>query len=174
MEKEYDIHVKWRAFPLHPDTPEQGQTLKEMFKKKGVQVDVNKIVDQLKTTAAKLGFGFGDRTMTYNSRLAQEVGLWAESKGLGHKFHMNVFKAYFVQGLNIGLKDVLIDLIENSGLDPVKGRKIIEKRKFSNAVGSDWKLSRTKGVTAVPTFFYGNNRLVGAQRYETLEKLIQE
>ncbi len=87
---------------------------------------------------------------------------------------MNVFKAYFVQGLNIGLKDVLIDLIGNSGLDPVKGRKIIEKRRFSNAVDSDWKLSKAKGVTAVPTFIYGNNQLVGAQRYETLEKLIQE
>ncbi len=85
-----------------------------MFKKKGVPVDVNKIVNQLKTTAAKFGLGFGDRTMTYNSRLAQEVGLWAESKDIGHKFHMNVFKAYFVQGLNIGLKDVLIDLIESS------------------------------------------------------------
>ena len=145
-----------------------------MFEKKGVPVDVNKIVNQLKTTAGKFGLGFGDRTMTYNSRLAQEVGLWAESKGLGHKFHMNVFKAYFVQGLNIGLKDVLIDLIEISGLDPVKGRKIIEKREFSNAVDSDWKLSRAKGVNAVPTFFYGDNRLVGAQPYEALEKLIQK
>jgi predicted DsbA family dithiol-disulfide isomerase len=145
-----------------------------MFKKKGVPVDVNKIVNQLKTTAAKFGLGFGERTMTYNSRLAQEVGLWAESKDLGHKFHMNVFKAYFVQGLNIGLKDVLIDLIESSGLDPVKGRKIIEKREFSNAVDSDWKLSGTKGVTAVPTFIYGNNRLVGAQSFEALEKLIQK
>ena len=112
--------------------------------------------------------------MTYNSRLAQEVGLWAETEGLGHKFHMNVFKAYFVQGLNIGLKDVLIDLIESSGLDPVKGKKIIEKREFSNAVDSDWKLSRTKGVTAVPTFIYENNRLVGAQSFEALEKLIQK
>lgn len=145
-----------------------------MFKKKGVPVDVNKIVNQLKTTAAKFGLGFGDRTMTYNSRLAQEVGLWAESKDIGHKFHMNVFKAYFVQGLNIGLKDVLIDLIESSGLDLVKGRKIIEKREFSNAVDSDWKLSRTKGVTAVPTFIYKNSRLVGAQSFEALEKLISK
>ena len=145
-----------------------------MFKKKGVPVDVNKIVHQLKTTAAKFGLDFGDRTMTCNSRLAQEVGLWAETEGLGHHFHMNVFKAYFVQGLNIGLKDVLIDLIESSGLDPVKGRKIIEKREFSNAVDSDWKLAGTKGVTAVPTFFYGNNRLVGTQPYEVLEKLIKK
>ena len=46
----------------------------------GVSVDVNKIVGQLKTTAAKFGLEFGNREMTYNSRLAQEVGLWAQTK----------------------------------------------------------------------------------------------
>jgi len=133
---------------------------------------VNKIMNDLKTTAAKFGLDFGNRTMTYNSRLAQEVGLWAQTKGLGHKFHMKVFKAYFVQGLNIGLKDVLIDLIESTGLDIVKGRQIIETRKFSDAVDSDWELSIHRGVTAVPTFFSGNDRLVGAQSYDALKKLI--
>ncbi len=172
LEKEFDINIKWRAFPLHPDTPEQGQTLEEMFINKGMIVDVEKIVNQLKTTAAKFGLSFGNRTMTYNSRLAQEAGLWAQTKGVGHKFHMEVFKAYFVQGLNIGLKDVLIDLIESAGLDPVQGREVIETRKFFNAVDSDWELSKHRGVTAVPTFFFGHDRLVGAQSYDALKKLI--
>ncbi len=143
-----------------------------MFKNKGVPVDVDKIVGQLKTTAAKFGLEFGNRDMTYNSRLAQEVGLWAQTKGRGHQFHMKVFKAYFVQGLNIGLKDVLINLIESSGLDTVEGQEVIETRQFSDAVDSDWNLAKLKGVTAVPTFFFGLDRLVGAQPYETLKKLI--
>ena len=126
----------------------------------------------LKTTAAKLGLALGDRKMTYNSRLAQEVGLWAETKGQGHKFHMEAFKAYFVAGKNIAQKDVLLNLIENSGLDPEKGKTIIENREFSDAVDSDWELSRAKGVTAVPSFFFGLDRLVGAQPYEALEKLL--
>jgi len=126
----------------------------------------------LKTTAAKLGLALGDRRMTYNSRLAQEVGLWAETKGHGHKFHMEAFKAYFVEGKNIAQKDVLINLIENSGLDPEEGKTIIENREFSDAVDSDWELSRAKGVTAVPSFFFGLDRLVGAQPYEALEKLL--
>jgi len=143
-----------------------------MFKKKGVPVDVDKIVNQLKTTAAKFGLGFGNRKMTYNSRLAQEAGLWAQTKGFGHRFHMEVFKAYFVQGLNIGLKDVLIDLIESSGLNPEKGKQIIETREFSDSVDADWKLSRDRGVTAVPTFFSGHDRLVGAQSYDALKRLV--
>ena len=84
----------------------------------------------LKATAAKLGLALGDRKMTYNSRLAQEVGLWAETKGHGHKFHMEAFKAYFVDGKNIAQTDVLLNLIENSGLDPKEGKTIIETRAF--------------------------------------------
>ena len=126
----------------------------------------------LKTTAAKLGLALGDRKMTYNSRLAQEVGLWAETKDHGHKFHIEAFKAYFVEGKNIALKDVLLNLIENSGLDSKEGETIIENREFSDAVDADWELSRAKGVTAVPSFFFGLDRLVGAQPYEILEKLL--
>ena len=153
MEKEVDIHIKWRAFPLHPDTPEQGRTLEELFKHKGIPVDVDKMMEQLKTTAAKFGVALGDRKMTYNSRLAQEVGLWAETKGRGHEFHMEAFKAYFVEGKNIAEKDVLLNLIERSGLDPKEGESVIDKRKFSAAVDSDWELSRKAGITAVPTLF---------------------
>lgn len=126
----------------------------------------------LKATAAKFGLALGDRKMTYNSRLAQEVGLWAQAKGHGHQFHMEAFKAYFVEGKNIAKIDVLLNLIGRSGLDCEEGKKVIETREFSDAVDSDWELSRAKGVTAVPSFFIGLDRLVGAQSYEALEKLI--
>jgi len=126
----------------------------------------------LRENAERLGLALGDRKMTYNSRLAQEVGLWAETKGRGHQFHMEAFKAYFVEGRNIAQKDVLLSMIESSGLDPMEGKMVIETREFSDAVDSDWELSRAKGVTAVPSFFLGHDRLVGAQSYEILEKLI--
>ena len=126
----------------------------------------------LKATAAKFGLALGDRKMTYNSRLAQEVGLWAQTKGRGHQFHMEAFKAYFVQGENIAQKEILLNLIGHSGLDPKEGQKVIETRDFSAAVDSDWELSKAKGVTAIPSFFIGLDRLVGAQSYEALEKLL--
>jgi len=39
--------------------------------------------------------------MIYNSRLAQELALWSESKNRGDEFHAAVFKAYFVDSKNI-------------------------------------------------------------------------
>ncbi len=129
---------------------------------------------QLKKTAAGLGLKLGNRKMTYNSRLAQEVGLWAETKNRGHQFHMQAFEAYFVHGLNIAQKDVLLDLIVKSELDPKEGESIIDNRSFSDAVDSDWELSRNSGITAVPTFKMGLDKLVGAQPYEVLERMVEK
>jgi len=145
-----------------------------LFKHKGIPLDVDKMMGHLKATAAKLGLVLGDRKMTYNSRLSQEVGLWAQAKGKGHNFHMQAFKAYFVHGKNIAEKDVVLDLIKQSGLDLKEGEKVIEAREFSDAVDSDWELSKAKGVTAVPSFFIGIDRLVGAQPYEALKKMIDK
>lgn len=131
-------------------------------------------MNHLKTTAAKLGLELGTRKMTYNSRLAQEVGLWAETKGRGHQFHMEAFKAYFVDGKNIAKKEVLFDLVKKSKLDLKEAEAIIDERTFSNAVDSDWERSKKVGITAVPTFLIGLDRLVGAQPYETLKKVIEK
>ena len=174
MEEKYNISVKWRAFPLHPDTPAQGRTLEDLFKRKGIPIDVDQVMAQMKKTAQKLGLALGDRRMTYNSRLAQEVGLWAETKGKGHIFHMNAFTAYFADGRNIADKEVLTDLIKVSGLDTEEGSRVIEDRLFSEAVDRDWELSRAKGVNAVPTFFMGLDKLVGAQPYEVMEKMVEK
>ncbi len=127
---------------------------------------------QLKATAEKLGYELGDRKMTYNSRLAQEAGLWAQAENKGHTFHMNAFKAYFVHGKNLAQKKILLDLIEESGLDRVEGEAVIDQRTFSDAVDRDWELSRRIGVSAVPTFVSGFQRLVGAQSYAAIEKLV--
>ena len=86
---------------------------------------------------------------------------------------MEAFKAYFVEGVNIAKKEILLNLIERSGLDTKEGQKIIETRQFSDAVDADWALSKAKGVTVIPTFFMGLDRLVGAQSYEALKKMIE-
>ncbi len=147
-------------------------TLDDLFKKKGMLVDVEAVVAKLQATAAKFGLPMGDRKMTYNSRLAQELGLWAETKGQGHAFHIEAFQAYFVRGENLGQKQVLLNLVRAVGLDLKEGEQVLDQRLFKTAVDADWEMSRAKGVTAVPTFFMGLDRLVGAQSHEILEKMV--
>jgi predicted DsbA family dithiol-disulfide isomerase len=164
-----DLTVQWTAFPLHPETPEAGRTLEELFAGRGV--DIPAVLARLKSTAAGLGLPFTERNMTYNSRRAQELGKWAEASGLGEAFHRLVFEAYFAHGRNIARLDVLMDLAASAGLDPQAARTVLDQGRYKQAVDLDWQRSHALGITAVPTFQINGRRLVGAQSYEAIRDL---
>ena len=168
--KNYDIEVHWTAFPLHPEIPEDGLTLEELFA--GRPVDIEKIVARLKQVADELGLPLGEQKKTYNSRLAQELAKWAELKGQSDAFHEAVFRAYFVNGKNIGKADELVPLTKSIGLPEKEARSVLELRTFKEAVDSDWSRSRSLRITGVPTFMIGQQAIVGAQPYEVLEQFL--
>jgi predicted DsbA family dithiol-disulfide isomerase len=159
-----------RVFPLHPETPEEGMELSEMFA--GREAMIAAMQTRLTQVAAAEGLPLVLRTRTFNSRRAQELGKWAESQGAGELFHQAVYRAYFVDGINIALIDELVVIAESIGLPTAEARKIIETGSFAAAVDADWQLSRELRVTAVPTHLYEGKRLAGFGAYEDFERLI--
>jgi predicted DsbA family dithiol-disulfide isomerase len=171
LKKNYNIKVRWAAFPLHPETPDDGLTLEELFA--GRPIDIKKVMTRLKQVADELGLPLGERKKTYNSRLAQELAKWAGSEGKGDPFHEAVFRAYFVEGKNIGGMDELVALAKSVGLPEKKALSVLELRAFKEAVDSDWSRSRALGVTGVPTFVVDHQVTVGFQPYEELENFLK-
>ena len=171
LKKEYEVDVKWSAFPLHPETPEEGLTLAELFA--GRSVDIQGIVQRLKRVAEELGLPLADRTKTYNSRLAQELAKWAEVEGKGDEFHDAAFSAYFVEAKNIAKADTLVGLSESIGLPGDEARHVVQERTFREAVDADWRRSHDLGITAVPTLVMGSHGIAGFQPYEVLEQFLK-
>jgi predicted DsbA family dithiol-disulfide isomerase len=128
---------------------------------------------RLRGIAVEVGLPFGERKKTYNSRLAQELGKWAEKRGKGEEFHSAVFHAYFAEGKNIGKMHELFDLAASVGLSRKEAQEVLETRAFKGAVDGDWQRSRDLGITAVPTFMMNGRVLVGAQSYERLEQFVK-
>jgi len=171
LRKEHDVRIQWVHFPLHPDTPAEGRSLEDLFAGRGY--DIPKMQAQMRARMEAEGLPYGTRTMTYNSRLAQELGAWAETQPGGEAIHDALFRAYFVDARNIGDPEVLVEIAQSVGLDPAKAREVIEQRTHKAAVDADWMKSRQYGVTGVPTFVAGGRGVVGAQPYETLEELVK-
>lgn len=130
------------------------------------------MIARLKGIAEELDLPFGERKMTFNSRLAQELGKWAEDQGRGEAFHRSAFLAYFRDGENIARHGVLLNICQTIGLNPAAARTVLEDRTYRHTVDDDWQLSRRMGITAVPTFVIGNRRLVGAQTGAALEEML--
>ncbi len=164
--------MRWTAFPLHPETPEEGRTLEALFA--GRPIDVPAMLAHLRQTAAQLKLPFGDRRMTFNSRRAQELGKWAEKQGHGWAFHQAVFRAYFVDGLNIARRSVLMKIASGIGLSGDNALAALTDGEFRQAVDDDWRRSRAMGITAVPTFCMNDQQLVGAQPYAELAAMVRQ
>lgn len=168
----HNVAVKRVHFPLHPETPAEGRTLQEMFGC-GPEVIAEKNARMQGMMKAE-GLPFVDRSHTYNSRLAQEVGTWADTQADGgNGIHDAFFHAYFVDKRNIGDPEVILDIVGKCGLDVDATRDVIENRTFKDKVDADWALSGRYGVTGVPTFVAGGRGLVGAQPVEGLEQLLE-
>ena len=161
-------------FPLHPETPVQGQSLEDLFA--GRDMDINAMYLRMKALMDSEGLEYGPRTHTYNSRLAQELGKWADLQAANRKdysaIHNALYRAYFVGGKNIGDVDVLLAVAEKAGLPVEDVRNVVSGRIAQGAVDADWEKSKHYGVTGVPTFVAGGYGLVGAQPYEALEQLM--
>ena len=159
-------------FPLHPDTPAEGLSLEELFR--GRNVDMQAAHKRLQALMDAEGLPYRPRTHTYNSRLAQEVAKWAETKPGGEAVHDALFKAYFVDGRNIGDSAVLLDVARSVGLPADEAADALRERRYRTAVDADWVKSREYGVTGVPTFVFDGRGVVGAQPYEALVQLVSQ
>jgi predicted DsbA family dithiol-disulfide isomerase len=172
LRTEHHVKIEWVHFPLHPETPVEGRSLADLFSGRGV--DRKAMHAQMKARMDAEGLPYGERTMTYNSRLAQEVGKWADTQPGGEAIRDAMFRAYFVEARNIGDPVVILEIVKQAALSVDDAREVIEKRTFKDAVDEDWALSRQLGVTGVPTFVAGRYGVVGAQPYETLERLVEK
>ncbi len=159
IRENFEVSIRWIAFPLHPETPPEGRTLDDLFA--GRPVNVPDMLERLREVAAELKLPFGDRRRTFNSRLAQELGKWAEAEGRGDAFHNAAFHAYFAEGRNLARPEVLRAVAERAGLFPETVDRILTDRTLRDAVDSDWERSARNGITSVPTFQYGRERITG-------------
>mgnify|MGYP000049346005 FL=1 len=159
-------------FPLHPETPQEGRSLEDLFAGRGV--DLDGMYTRMKGLMDEEDLPYSHRTHTYNSRLAQELGKWADTQPGGEAIHDALYRAYFVDGVNVGDVEALLKVAAAVGLDVEAAREVLESRSFSDAVDEDWAKSRQYGVTGVPTFVAGRQGVVGAQPYEALEQLLEQ
>ena len=170
LKREHGVELRWTVFPLHPETPEQGTELSQLFA--GREEQIKAAQARLRQLAAAEGLPLAERSRTYNSRRAQELGKWAEAQGKGAPYRRAVYRAYFVEGRNIALIDALAGIAGEVGLSADEARAVLAAGSYVAAVDADWQRAAELGVTAVPTHLCAGKRLVGFAAYVDFVRLI--
>ena len=172
LKNEYNIQIRRRMFPFRSDTPQDGLSLAACFSDDPLVVKER--MRSLKETAEAMGLPFGSPEMIYNSRSAQELGLWAESKGKGDAFLQALYVAYFVDSRNIAKISVLSDVAVSVGLPAEEVEKILKAGAYREPVDRDWAMAEEMKILVLPTFMLNRDRLVGAQPYHKLQRLMEK
>ncbi len=164
------MELRWTVFPLHPEIPEAGMDLADLFR--GRNLDIEAMQRRLAAVAAEVGLPIVAKTRIFNSRRAQELGKWAEAIGKGNEFHRFAYHAYFVEGRNIALLPELETIAEAAGLPKDDVYDVLAQAQFAEAVDNDWARAARMAVTAVPFHLFDERALVGFHPYEEYVKLL--
>lgn len=159
------------GYELHPETPKQGEKIRDLFP----ELDPEVMVKRLKQSGAPYGIDFNTMELMSNSRLALEASEFAREHGEFDEFHQRTFKAYFLEGKDIGQLQTILSIAEDMGLDVALLKDSLEQGKYSQRLNQAREFAGQFQVTGLPTFIInGDKKIVGAQHYEVFAKAIKE
>ena len=170
LQAEYDVPVVWKSFELHPEAPEGG--IPPIMFYEG-SPNLKRISENARGLATEAGLQFQTHVTYSNSRLALELGEYAEKEGLGHTYRTAIFDAYFQDIRDIGDEMVLLEIAEDIGIARDVAEKCLTERTMESVVDAQIQEARGYGITGVPTFIIGQYMVVGAQRYAVIKQAFE-
>lgn len=123
----------------------------------------------MKTFAAKFGVErMGPVTRISNTRRALTIAEFAREQGKLDAFRNSTMEAYWLEAMNIDDDVDLRKIAARIGLTPDEALRAADDKKYLRRVDTMRAEATRMGVTGVPTFFIGDECVVGCQPYEII------
>ena len=172
------VVVRWRPYQLDPTIPQGGlDRIEYMEKKFGKSGRLQSAHDNLTRLGAEVGVPFAlDRIKRSPNTLdAHRLIRWAGSAGFQAEVAARLFKAYFVEGRDIGDRKVLVEIAGECGLDANEVEKLLADGADVELVRQEIEQAQAMGVSGVPFFIFGGRLGVpGAQEPSVLRQAMAE
>jgi predicted DsbA family dithiol-disulfide isomerase len=110
-----------------------------------------------------------------NTRKALALAEWARDRGKLHEVRTGLMNAYWRSGLDIEEDEVLARVAGEAGFDGPGGAGAIRESRAPGILARVAAMGReaaAAGVTGIPTFDIGAERVVGAQPYAVLAEAV--
>lgn len=147
--------------------PRQGMSRREYYEKKfGGGRNVEEMNRRMTAVGAQEGIPFAlDKIeKTPNTFDAHRLTWLAARKGLEEAVVDGLFRAFFIQGRDIGDRGVLAEVGAEAGLDRADVVRFLESDEGTKQVREAERTALSLGVDAVPTFIVGGRFAIsGAQ-----------
>jgi predicted DsbA family dithiol-disulfide isomerase len=168
LQREEPITISWRSFELRP----QGSP--PMPPEYRARIEAAR--PQLYAMARnQYGLELNVGPFGIDSRPALVGAKFAEAEGRGEAYHRAVFGAYWQGAADIGDRDTLAQVAEESGLERAAFLAALHDPAHVLAVDADIAQAGAYGLSGVPALvFAGKYLVVGAQPFATLKQAVTQ
>lgn len=166
LSKEFDLTIKWKGIEIHPEFSPEGKKRGKTLKSKSFAETVYSMAEEDNIEIKLPGFAT-------NSRLALEASELAKTKDIFLKFHLAIYEAYFLEGLNIGDINIVLEIGEKAGINHTELQECLNQRSMFNQIRTNNKEAEENLILGVPTFLFGNFPVYGNQSTDTMKHIIK-
>lgn len=157
-----DFH--FLPYELNPDMSETGEAIDRFFERRH-QWSQSKLLDYQENlvavaASADVSIDFAKRTHYYNSGKAHQLMHWAESYNRQNELNELLIDAYFKHGLDIGSTTILIDLVEQLGLDSAKAKQLLNSSAAEERLLLKKQRVQQLALPSIPAFIINNKTLI--------------
>ena len=168
--------LSWHPFQLNPTLPPEGMDrgawLRARFGADADRIDLP-VLEAARTAGVALNLPI--ITKVPNTLNAHRLLHWAGIEGMQTPVMTRLLSAYWQEGLDIGLSEVLVDIGAAVGLEAALIRRLFATEADIDLVRAREAHARERGVTAVPTFLIDNVHVItGAQPAKLWMQIIDD
>jgi predicted DsbA family dithiol-disulfide isomerase len=176
--REITSRVVWKPFELNPRLPREGIDRAAYRRAKFGSPEYSQVLDaRLLAVGESVGiaFAFDKIQRTPNTFDAHRLLWLAGSIGRQDVLAEALFRAYFLEGRNVGDHGVLADLAEASGIPRERATSLLAGRDGEREVRTEEDRAWRSGIQGVPHFLIeGAAPISGAQSPEVIAAAIRK
>jgi len=160
LRDEYDLKINWRFVEIHPETSSSGEPIASL---QYPSDQWRQMMQGLNRLAQQEDIVMREHDFTTNSQDALLLAEAAKEQGRDkfYRLHENLFSAFFVDGKNIGDREVLRELASNNGISDELVESAWNDQKYRQRLISNYHVARKLEIQAVPSFLFGEHKLTG-------------
>ena len=167
--------IKHIPYQLNPDMPKEGISRDKYLEIKfGGKNYANPMYENMKLKAKDSGINLDlDKIQkTPNTVLSHLLIILSEKLNLQNEIKEKIYQSYFIDGLDIGDINVLLDIAKQNNIQENVVKDFINENNIQN-INSQISTAKEKNINGVPYFEIGKDFISGAQSPKQLEEAIK-
>lgn len=172
---EINPEIEWRPFELNPQMPAEGLDRKAYMRAKfGGDERADEIYAAIRAAGKgeKISFAFDDITRVPNTIASHCLIAWSFPQGRQDAMVEALFRAYFLEGKDIGEIDILVEAAGAAGLKESEARAYLASKEGIEKTRAEALEAKRLGISGVPCFVFGGKYAVsGAQEPEVFSQV---